>query len=58
MNNKTMSQCSCQNFNCDNGIVLANPYSNCISCGCVLEPISEWWNLTNEEIEGEYENGD
>lgn len=50
MNNKTI--CICSNFNCENQD-LTIPYSACMICGYVMEPIEDCNNLIDNN--GEYD---
>ena len=45
--------CECANFNCEWGEGMAEPYTPCISCGCIVEPVDEWFHLTNSKYDGE-----
>lgn len=49
---KRMVYCICDNYNC--GLeILAEPYSYCASCGCLLEPLDELANfghIDDEEL--------
>lgn len=55
---KQMVWCDCSNFNCEWGEGMAEPFSHCCSCGCIVHPVSDLYDLSEEYDEMEGENGD
>lgn len=45
-----MTWCECSNFNCDWGEGMAEPYSQCVGCGCSVFPVDEMYDLSREEF--------